>query len=133
MKRVVLLIAVLLMAVGAYAQTTVELWHAMAGHNGEMVQIISDQFNASQKQFKVVPVYKGSYVDTMNAGIAAFSAGQAPAIIQVYEVGTATMMAAKNAIKPVYQLMAENKINWSSDIYIPAIKSWPPYLSFPAV
>jgi len=124
MKRIVLLIAVLLMAVGAYAQTTVEFWHAMAGHNGEMVQIISDQFNASQKEFKVVPVYKGSYVDTMNAGIAAFRAGQAPAIIQVYEVGTATMMAAKNAVKPVYQLMAENNMKWSSDIYIPAIKSY---------
>jgi len=98
------------MAVGAYAQTTVELWHAMAGHNGEMVQIISDQFNASQKLFKVVPVYKGSYVDTMNAGIAAFRAGQAPAIIQVYEVGTATMMAAKNAINRSTSLWLKTKL-----------------------
>ncbi len=124
MKRVILLMAVLLMAVGAYAQTTVEFWHAMTGHNGEMVQAICDQFNASQKDYKVVPVYKGSYSDTMNAGIAAYRAGQPPAIIQVYEVGTATMMAAKNAVKPVYQLMAENNMKWDSSIYIPTIKSY---------
>jgi sn-glycerol 3-phosphate transport system substrate-binding protein len=124
MKRVILLMTVLCMAVGLYAQTTVEFWHAMTGKNGEMVQAICDQFNASQKDYKVVPVYKGSYSDTMNAGIAAFRAGQPPAIIQVYEVGTATMMAAKNAIKPVYQLMAENNMKWDPKIYIPTIRSY---------
>lgn len=76
------------------------------------------------KDYKVVPVYKGSYSDTMNAGIAAFRAGQAPAIIQVYEVGTATMMAAKGAIKPVYQLMAENNENFDPKVYIPAIRAY---------
>jgi sn-glycerol 3-phosphate transport system substrate-binding protein len=124
MKRVIVLMTVLCMAVGLYAQTTVEFWHAMTGKNGEMVQAICDQFNASQKDYKVVPVYKGSYSDTMNAGIAAFRAGQPPAIIQVYEVGTATMMAAKNAIKPVYQLMAENNMKWDPKIYIPTIRSY---------
>ncbi len=124
MKRVIVLMTVLCMAVGLYAQTTVEFWHAMTGKNGEMVQAICDQFNASQKEYKVVPVYKGSYSDTMNAGIAAFRAGQPPAIIQVYEVGTATMMAAKNAIKPVYQLMAENNMKWDPKIYIPTIRSY---------
>ncbi|MEJ5183598.1 MAG: sn-glycerol-3-phosphate ABC transporter substrate-binding protein UgpB [Rectinemataceae bacterium] len=124
MKRLILVLAVLLLAVGAYAQTTIEFWHAMTGKNGEMVQAIADKFNASQNQYKVVPVYKGSYSDTMNAGIAAFRAGQPPAIIQVYEVGTATMMAAKNAIKPVYQLMAEFGEKWDPNMYIPTIKSY---------
>ncbi len=123
MKRVILLMAIALMAVGAYAQTTFEFWHAMTGHNGDMITTICDQFNASQKDFKVVPVYKGGYVDTMNAGIAAYRAKQAPAILQVYEVGTATMMAS-NAIKPVYKLMAENNMKWDPNIYIPTIKSY---------
>ncbi|MCX8014278.1 MAG: extracellular solute-binding protein, partial [Rectinema sp.] len=124
MKRLILVLAVLLLTVGAYAQTTIEFWHAMTGKNGEMVQAIADKFNATQNQYKVVPVYKGSYSDTMNAGIAAFRAGQPPAIIQVYEVGTATMMAAKNAIKPVYQLMAEFGEKWDPNMYIPTIKSY---------
>ena len=82
MKRIALLAMIALVVVGAYAQTTVEFWHAMTGKNGEMVQALADKFNASQKDYKVQPVYKGSYSDTMNAGIAAFRAGQAPAIIQ---------------------------------------------------
>ncbi len=102
----------------------IEMWHAMTGKNGDMVQKIADQFNESQSDYKVIPVYKGSYSDTMNAGIAAYRAKEAPAIIQVYEVGTATMMSAKGAIKPVYQLMKEAGEKFDPKIYIPTITSY---------
>ena len=102
----------------------VEFWHAMTGKNGQMVEDLANKFNTSQTTYKVLPVYKGSYSDTMNAGIAAFRAGQAPAIIQVYEVGTATMMSAKGAIKPVYQLMKEAGEKFDPKIYIPTITSY---------
>ena len=91
----------------AFAQVEIQWWHAMTGANNDVVVKLAEDFNASQKDYKVVVSYKGSYPDTMNAGIAAFRAGNAPHIIQVFEVGTATMMAAKGAVKPVYQLMAE--------------------------
>ncbi len=103
---------------------TIEFWHAMTGKNAENVQKLADQFNASQQKYVVSPVYKGSYSDTMNAGIAAFRAKQAPHIIQVYEVGTATMMSAKGAIKPVYQLMKEFGQKFDPKIYIPTITSY---------
>lgn len=124
MKKIALLLFAVLLVTGTYAQTTIEFWHAMTGKNGDMVNAIAEKFNNSQKDYKVVPVYKGSYSDTMNAGIAAYRAGQAPAIIQVYEVGTATMMAAKGAIKPVYQLMAENNEKFDPKVYIPTITSY---------
>lgn len=124
MKKIAIIAMAFLMVAGAYAQTTVEFWHAMTGKNGEMVQTLADKFNASQKDYKVVPVFKGSYSDTMTAGIAAFRAGQAPAIIQVFEVGTATMMAAKGAVKPVYQLMAENNEKFDPKVYIPTITGY---------
>jgi len=125
MKKILFIaIALLAASVTISAQTSVEFWHAMTGKNGTMVQTLADKFNASQTLYKVVPVYKGSYNDTMNAGIAAFRAGQAPAILQVFEVGTATMMAAKGAVKPVYQLMAENKEKFDPNIYIPAVKGY---------
>lgn len=123
-KFAILAIALALIASSAFAQTNIEFWHAMTGKNAEMVQKLADKYNASQKDYKIVPVFKGSYSDTMNAGIAAFRAGQAPAIIQVYEVGTATMMAAKGAVKPVYQLMAENKEKFDPKVYIPTITSY---------
>lgn len=103
---------------------TLEFWHAMTGKNAENVENLAKQYNASQTQYIVQPVYKGSYSDTMNAGIAAFRAGQAPHIIQVYEVGTATMMAAKGAVKPVYQLMKEFGKQFDPKIYIPTITSY---------
>ena len=81
----------------AFAQTEIQWWHAMTGANNDVVDKLAEDFNASQKDYKVVPTYKGSYADTMNAGIAAFRAGNAPHIMQVFEVGTATMMAAKGA------------------------------------
>lgn len=96
----------------------------MTGKNADNVQALCDKFNASQAKYKIVPVYKGSYSDTMNAGIAAFRAKSAPGIIQVYEVGTATMMAAKGAVKPVYQLMKEAGEKFDPKIYIPTITSY---------
>jgi sn-glycerol 3-phosphate transport system substrate-binding protein len=100
-------VAVLASAHGVAAQTEIQWWHAMGGKLGEAVNAMTDEFNKSQKDYKVVQVYKGSYSDTLTAAIAAFRAKQGPDIVQVFEVGTATMMAAKGAVYPVYQLMAD--------------------------
>ena len=111
MSRIVLssvaAIAVLASASVASAQTEIQWWHAMGGNLGETVNEIAAGFNKSQSEYKVVPVYKGTYPETLTAAIAAFRAKQAPAIVQVFEVGTANMMAAKGAVYPIYQLMAD--------------------------
>src|SRR3954452_2264085 len=91
-------------AASAQAQTELQWWHAMTGGNNDIIIRLAEEFNGAQKDYRVVPVYKGSYSDTMNAGIAAFRAGNPPHILQVFEVGTATMIAAKGAVKPVHQL-----------------------------
>ncbi len=91
----------------ALAVTEIQWWHAMTGPNNDVVVKLANDFNASQSDYKIVPTFKGNYADTLNAGIAAFRAGNAPGIMQVFEVGTATMMAAKGAIKPVFELMKE--------------------------
>ena len=101
--------AVLASASTAFAQTEIQFWHAMGGNLGEAVNAQIEGFNKSQTEYKVVPVYKGSYTETLTAAIAAFRAKQAPHIVQVFEVGTANMMAAKGAVYPIYQLMADAK------------------------
>ena len=108
----------------AQAQTEIQWWHAMTGANNDVINKLADDFNASQKDYKVVVSYKGSYPDTLNAGIAAFRAGNAPHIIQVFEVGTATMMAAKGAIKPVQDLMKDAGENFDPKSYLPAIAGY---------
>ena len=113
-----------LISSGAHAQVEVQWWHAMSGALGDRVGELAKRFNAEQKEFKVVPVFKGSYDETLAAGIAAFRAKNPPHILQVYEVGTATMMAAKGAIKPVYEVMAQANKNWNPNDYVAAVASY---------
>jgi sn-glycerol 3-phosphate transport system substrate-binding protein len=108
----------------AYAVVELQWWHAMTGGNNEVVVKLAEEFNASQSEYKVVPSYKGSYPDTMNAGIAAFRAGNAPHIMQVFEVGTATMMAATGAVKPVHVMMKEAGEKFDSNAYLPGITGY---------
>ena len=91
----------------AQAQVEVQWWHSMTGGLNEWVNDLAKDFNASQKDYKVVPTFKGNYDESMVAAMAAFRAGNAPHILQVFEVGTATMMAAKGAVVPVYKLMKD--------------------------
>ena len=106
------------------AQTEVQWWHAMSGPLGEWVNDLAKDFNASQKDYKVVPTFKGTYDESMTAAVAAFRSGNAPHILQVYEVGTATMMAAKGAIKPVGEVMTEGGAKFDTKVYIPAVAGY---------
>jgi sn-glycerol 3-phosphate transport system substrate-binding protein len=108
----------------AHAVTEIQWWHAMTGANNDVIVKLANDFNAAQGDYKVVPTYKGNYADTMNAGIAAFRAGNAPHIMQVFEVGTATMMAATGAVKPVYKLMQDAGEKFDPKAYLPAITGY---------
>jgi sn-glycerol 3-phosphate transport system substrate-binding protein len=108
----------------AMAQTEIQWWHSMGGALGEWVNDLAKEFNSSQKDYKVVPVFKGTYDESMTAAIAAFRAGNAPHILQVFEVGTATMMASKGAIKPVADLMKESGVKFDPKAYVPAVSGY---------
>jgi sn-glycerol 3-phosphate transport system substrate-binding protein len=116
--------AVQFAAGGASAQTEIHWWHALTGANNDVVVKLANDFNAAQKDYKVIPSYKGGYADTMNAGIAAFRAGNAPHIMQVFEVGTATMMSATGAVKPVHVLMKEAGEKFDPKAYLPAVAGY---------
>lgn len=108
----------------AFAVTEIQWWHAMTGANNEVVETLSKEFNESQSDVKVVPVFKGTYPETLNAGIAAFRAGQAPHIIQVFDVGTGVMMAAEGAVKPVAEVLPLAGKEFNKDEYLPGIVSY---------
>jgi sn-glycerol 3-phosphate transport system substrate-binding protein len=131
MKRLALALALAIALVGAGVLKVakadpIELqwWHAMTSVNGDRINKIAADFNAMQSDYKVTPVFKGSYAETMTAAIAAYRAGNAPHIVQVFEVGTATMMAAKGAVKPVYQLMADAAEPFDPATYLPAVTAY---------
>ncbi|MDM0076774.1 sn-glycerol-3-phosphate ABC transporter substrate-binding protein UgpB [Variovorax sp. J2P1-59] len=108
----------------AFAQTEIQWWHSMTAVNGEWVNDLAKQFNESQKEYKVIPTYKGTYDESMTASIAAFRAGNAPHILQVFEVGTATMMASKGAVIPVAQVMKDAGAKFDPNAYISAVAGY---------
>lgn len=109
------------MPFAAHAQVEISWWHAMTGANAEVVEKIASDFNASQDDYVVKPVFKGTYPETLNAGIAAFRAGQAPDIMQVFDVGTGVMMGAGGAIVPVGKVLADGGFTFDKSQYLPGI------------
>ncbi len=108
----------------AWAATEIQFWHAMEAALGEHLNAIANDFNRSQRDYKIVPVFKGTYDQTLAAGIAAYRSGNAPAILQVYEVGTATMMAAKKAIVPVTDVFKQAGVPLDQNAFVPTIASY---------
>jgi sn-glycerol 3-phosphate transport system substrate-binding protein len=114
----------LVAAAPAKAQTEIQWWHSMGGALGEWVSDLAKDYNGSQKNYKVMPVFKGNYDESMSAAIAAFRAGNAPHILQVFEVGTATMMASKQAIVPVAEVMKKAGVTFDPNAYVPAVAGY---------
>lgn len=114
----------LALASPARATTDIMWWHAMSGELGRQLEKLANDFNASQSDFRVVPTYKGNYSETVTAAIFAFRSRSQPAIVQVAEIATATMMAAKGATYPVFELMRDQAEGFSSAAYLPAITGY---------
>ena len=116
------IVASLALTTAATAQTEIELWHAMGGALGESVNQIAENFNASQDEVALTPVFKGSYEETLTAGIAAFRAGEQPNIMQVFDAGAATVIAAEGATIPVQDLLIDNGVDFNIEDYISGVR-----------
>lgn len=111
-----------LLSSAAFAETEITWWHAMGGALGETVNQIATDFNASQDEYKITPVFKGTYEETLTAGIAAFRAGEQPNIMQVFDAGAATVIGAKGATVPVQDLLEDNGIAFNIEDYISGVR-----------
>ncbi len=108
----------------AWAQTEITFWHAMGGSLGETVNQMATDFNASQSDYVITPVFKGTYEETLTAGIAAFRAGEQPNIMQVFDAGAATVIAAQGAVVPVEELLTEYGSGFNSEDYISGVRNF---------
>jgi sn-glycerol 3-phosphate transport system substrate-binding protein len=106
----------------AFAETEITLWHGMGGALGEAVNDIAEGFNASQNEYAITPVFKGTYEETLTAGIAAFRAGEQPNIMQVFDAGAATVIAAQGATIPVQDLLEANGVDFDIEDYISGLR-----------
>ncbi len=106
----------------AFAETEITWWHAMGGALGDTVNQIAADFNASQDDYKITPVFKGSYEETLTSGIAAFRAGEQPNVLQVFDAGAATVIGAKGATIPVQDLLSDNGVDFDINDYIAGVR-----------
>jgi sn-glycerol 3-phosphate transport system substrate-binding protein len=108
----------------ALAATNILWWHAMGGELGRQLEKLANDFNASQADYRVVPVFKGNYTETVTAAIFAFRSSTQPAIVQVNEIATATMMAARGSVYPVFELMRDQGETFDAAAYLPAVTGY---------
>ena len=123
-KKIVAAVLAGCVSFGVSAQVEIQWWHSMTANNNDWVNDLAKDFNASQAKYKIMPVYKGTYEEAMTAAVAAFRAGNAPHLLQVFEVGTATMMASGKAIKPVGEVMKEAGYKFDPSVYIPSVAGY---------
>ena len=119
-----MILGTMVFASPARAVTDIAWWHAMSGQLGRQLEKLAADFNASQSDYRIVPSFKGNYTETVTAAIFAFRSHGQPAIVQVNEVATGTMMAAKGAIYPVFELMRDESEAFSPAAYLPAVTGY---------
>ncbi|MFI4963480.1 MAG: extracellular solute-binding protein, partial [Legionellales bacterium] len=125
MSRILFSISLFFSTLGLQAQPIkLVFWHGMAGHLGEEVRALADDFNRSQTRYFIKPVYKGDYIETLTSFAASFRAHQPPAIVQIFEVGTAMMLTPKGVIKPVDDLMQEQGLSLPKEDFIQSIREF---------
>jgi sn-glycerol 3-phosphate transport system substrate-binding protein len=121
-KKSLAVLAMGVASVQSFAAIEIEWWHAMGGALGETVNTMAKEFNASQSDYSITPVFKGSYEETMTAGISAFRAGEAPHIIQIFDAGAATIINAKGAAIPVQDVMSNAGYDFDINDYINGVR-----------
>ena len=128
MRLLCILTAWLLTAAAHAAPTEIQFWHSMGGPAGAEVEAIAQRFNAAQKDYVAIPVYKGSYDETLAAAFVSHRAGNAPHVVQIYDLGTQNMMSAATgthgAVRPVWQVMAEAGERLDPKSFVPAVASY---------
>jgi len=97
----------------------ITFWHAMSGSRGDVINAIAERFMEANPHIKLTAEYSGSYAETLTKALAATRSGTPPTIVQVYEVGTESMLDS-GAIVPVYTLN-KGEVDWA-DVVQPILK-----------
>jgi len=108
----------------AQQKVQIDFWHGLTQPLGGLLEQIAADYSASQPRFQINATFRGAYPETMVSSIAAYRAGNAPHIVQMFEVGTATMMAARGAIIPVHELLRTTGVAIDFNDYIPAVRGY---------
>jgi len=93
----------------------------MSGLAGTAIEEQVRQFNESQDRIHAEVEYKGSYRDTLNATTAALRSGDAPHVIQSFEISTQQLIDMGLFI-PLQDTFAPGEVDW--DAFLPAVTDY---------
>ena len=105
-------------------RTEIILWHSFSGELGSQFNARVSEFNHGQTSYRVKPIYKGDYISALTSFAAAFQAKQPPALMQVFEVGTSSMLTPPGVIKPVEELLREQDKPLPKASFFPAVRAF---------
>ncbi|GGF94002.1 ABC transporter substrate-binding protein [Rhizobium wenxiniae] len=114
--------AVAMSATSSLAATNITWWHGMGGRNGEVINEVSQKFNASQTACNLTPISKGTYEEALATGIAAFRSGEQPNILQVFDAGAATIINAKGATVAAEDLINNAGYKFDRNAFIEGVR-----------
>lgn len=118
-----LIAALALLGTPALARTEIVFWHAMDGQAGEATNELVERFNRSQDEFEVKAVFKGDYATVMKDVEAAYRQHHAPHLVQVYEVGTQSMLHS-HAIIPMERILRQQAVAVDRSDFIEAVVAY---------
>ncbi|MBU5465323.1 ABC transporter substrate-binding protein [Virgibacillus sp. MSJ-26] len=97
----------------AEGKTNISFWHAMSGSNGDELEAIVDKFNDQSDSVHVEAIYQGSYDDSLTKLRAVGGSDEAPAIVQVFEIGT-KYMSESGFITPMQEFIDDEDFDTSN-------------------
>ncbi|HBM57631.1 MAG TPA: ABC transporter substrate-binding protein [Citreicella sp.] len=124
MKTATTTLAFALMGTTVMAQTEISWWHGMGGRNGEVINEISQMFNDAQSECVLTPVSRGTYEEALSSGIAAFRSGEQPNILQVFDAGAATIIAAEGATVAAEDLITAAGEEFDREAFIAGVRNF---------
>lgn len=83
-------------------KVTIEFWHGMGGGLGETLEELVAKYNESQDIVEIRPEYQGSYEELLTKFRSVGGTSDAPALVQVFEVGTKYMIESGH-VTPVQE------------------------------
>jgi sn-glycerol 3-phosphate transport system substrate-binding protein len=110
--------------VWAQQPTEIQMWIGLTGPLGELMSRFGEDFNKSQKDYKVTVSFKGQYPEQRAAAVAAFRAGDPPHIMQMFDAGSGDMMQAKGAVVPVSEVFKRSGVAFNSADFIPPARGY---------
>lgn len=88
-------------------KTTVQFWHSMTGDNEDALKEIVDDFNDQSDDVHVEATFQGSYDESLTKLRALGGSEEAPALVQVFEIGT-KFMSESDFVTPMQEFVDDD-------------------------